>query len=156
MEDGRVTNAVGRERKCQIGGRSPDRRYVFTVSLADGKKYPVMVHKLQAFQKFGEAMFEPGILVRHLDEDSLNNRPDNIALGTSTDNAMDRQPLVRKLHAQKAGRTASRHSEEFWQKVTAEYEAGDGYKVLGKRYGLSPGTLSYRLSKTGKRTVMKQ
>lgn len=48
------------------------------------------VHRLAAFQKFGKKMFEPGIEVRHLDSNSLNNQESNIAIGTKSQNAFDK------------------------------------------------------------------
>jgi hypothetical protein len=48
------------------------------------------VHKLQAFQKFGEDMFKEGIVVRHMNDISLDNSHSNIEIGTHLDNTMDR------------------------------------------------------------------
>ena len=42
--------------------------------------YPVFVHQLAAFQKFGESAFASAACVRHLNGDSTDNRPDNIEL----------------------------------------------------------------------------
>lgn len=57
----------------------------------------VRVHRLQAFHKFGNRMFEPGLEVRHLDNDSSNNSRDNIGLGTHQENCLDVPVEVRKL-----------------------------------------------------------
>lgn len=139
-ETGTVVNALGRTRVLQIKNADTDPRHVFNVGIGNGNRFPVMVHKLQAYQKFGEAMFEPGILVRHLDEDSLNNRPENIALGTPTDNALDRQPEVRRAHAQHA---ANHNIAYDWKTVERDYfEGGLGFKKLAAKYGMSKGTLS--------------
>jgi hypothetical protein len=119
-----------------------------------GVVVPVLVHQLVAYSKFGEAMFEPGVVVRHLNDDPLDNSWDNIVLGTPRDNALDRPKADRVLHAQKAGRTNSR-SDSFWEQVAAEHAAGASYKELCEKHGLSKSTLSFRLSKTGKRTVLK-
>lgn len=53
------------------------------------KEYDVRVHKLAAYQKYGEAMFEEGIVVRHLDGNKQNNKEENIAIGSCKDNALD-------------------------------------------------------------------
>ena len=55
----------------------------------EGKSVNVRVHKLQAYQKYGDAVFEENIQVRHLDGNYDNNSWDNIALGTQSDNMMD-------------------------------------------------------------------
>ncbi len=145
-EDGTVVNALGRARVVQIKNPDTDPRCVFNVGIGDGQRFPVMVHKLQAYQKFGEAMFAPGILVRHLDEDSLNNRPGNIELGTPVDNAMDRSDSARQLHAQNGLRGRGKIDETTWATIAEDHAAGMGYKLLRKKYGVSLGTLSYRLS----------
>jgi len=147
---GEVVNAVGRVRKCQVKAGNGDARLVFNVAIGGGMRYPIMVHKLQAYQKFGDAMFTPGVLVRHLDENAFNNHPDNIALGTPVDNAMDRQPRARQLHAQKGLRGQGLASEDTWGAIEADHAAGMGYKKLRAKYGVGLSTLSYRLSRTSK------
>jgi hypothetical protein len=37
------------------------------VDIGNSKKFPVPVHKLQAYQKFGEKVFHDDVHVRHLD-----------------------------------------------------------------------------------------
>lgn len=64
----------------------------------------IVVHRLQAYQKFGEKIFEKGIEVRHLNSNSLDNSYDNIGIGTSSDNSLDKPKHVR----QNAAITASR------------------------------------------------
>ncbi len=56
----------------------------------DNKRVWVKVHRLQAYQLFGDKIFEPGVVVRHLDSDTKNNSLSNIAIGTYKDNHMDR------------------------------------------------------------------
>lgn len=59
-------------------------------NLADGKgrTRKFYVHRLQAFQLFGEAALDADC-VRHLDGNKLNNRPENLAIGTYKDNMAD-------------------------------------------------------------------
>lgn len=52
----------------------------------------VKFHRLQAYQLFGGKIYEPYIVVRHLDGNSLNNRPSNLALGTVQENHLDMKP----------------------------------------------------------------
>jgi HNH endonuclease len=144
-DEGSVVNAVGGNRKAQT---RKTLRQVFNVGVGGGKRHPVYVHKLQAYQKFGEAIFEPGIVVRHLDGNPLNNRPENIAIGTISDNVMDRDPLERQLHAQKGNRGTGIADEETWLQIKKDHDEGLGYKKLRKKYGVSLASLSYRLSKT--------
>ena len=65
------------------------RKYLRFSTMTVNGIYPVPVHRLVAYQKYGEKLFEKGICVRHLDGDAFNNLPNNIAIGTYRDNAMD-------------------------------------------------------------------
>ena len=56
----------------------------------DGMSTRCYVHKLQAYQKFGEDVFDIGIVVRHMNDESLDNSNKNIEIGTHMDNTMDR------------------------------------------------------------------
>jgi hypothetical protein len=150
--DGTVYGPQGCPLKLQLRGRAGKLYPCFNV-LSNGVRRPIPAHKLIAYLKFGDASAVDGIVVRHLDDNPLNNSWENIAIGTQSDNLLDRAEIDRKLSAQKAGRTNSK-PEAFWDQVRAEYESGASYNELTKKYGLAKGTLSYRLSKTGKRVVM--
>lgn len=112
----------------------------------DGKMVSVPFHRLQAYQKFKEKIFEKGIVVRHLDGNPLNNHWDNISIGTQSDNMMDRHKEERKKHAVIA--------VEAWQNsIRSKEDRKEIYKYLseGKSYNwiientsiTSKGTLSF-------------
>jgi hypothetical protein len=122
---------------------------VFNVGLVGGEVYPVEVHRLLAFEKFGEAAFAEGIQVRHLDNNSLNNSWDNIVLGTPTQNAMDRPKEDRQAHAALGNQ---QFTEEFIHQLRLDHTSGLGYKKLRAKYGIPLSTLSYYLSSKAKRT----
>lgn len=145
--EGKVVNALGRERKCQIKTSRNDKRYVFNVAIGNGVRMPVPVHKLQAYQKFGDKMFDQGIVVRHLDGDSSNNHEGNIAIGTVRDNIMDRSLEDRKNHSAKA--TAARtDTRNDWGVIEKDHrENGIGFKTLSRKYGVSKGALSNHFNK---------
>lgn len=121
----------------------------FNVGVGGGNRRKVLVHRLAAYQKFGAAALAPGVVVHHLDGNSLNNHEDNIEIGSATDNALDRDPEDRKLHAAKGNQ---RYSEEFIQQLREEHASGLGYKKLRAKYGMSLSMLSYYLSPSAKRT----
>lgn len=54
----------------------------FSAQVDSQRHCNVWVHRLQAYQKFGERVFEPRMVVRHLDGNSLNNSWENIGIGT--------------------------------------------------------------------------
>ena len=143
--DGRVFSPAGKERRCSFRANY----YTFTISTADHKSYPVRVHQLVAFQKFGAPALTQGVHIRHLDDNSRNNFESNIGLGTPTQNALDRPAKARSQHAAK-GR--QEYSEEDIEKLKTDHALGLGYKKLRKKYGIPLATLSYYLSKSAKRT----
>ena len=73
--DGIIYNPDGKILKGYVGKRGYRR-------FSPVRTNHVKVHRLVAYQKFGDALFEEGIEVRHLDNNKLNNSEDNIALGT--------------------------------------------------------------------------
>ena len=75
----------------------------------NGNTVEVKVHRLQAFKKFGYEMFGEGIVVRHLNNFSLDNSTDNIAIGTAQDNANDIPYHARVLAGIKGAETRKRN-----------------------------------------------
>lgn len=79
--------------------------YLFvSLRLPLDKRGQVSIHKLQAYKKFGESMFKPNMVVRHIDGDKLNNNYENISIGTQSENQLDRCSEDLKLHSIKAAR----------------------------------------------------
>lgn len=79
----------------QVKGRIKDRKrdyYNFDIRIGprkENKKVHCMIHRLQAYQKFGDKIYEKGIVVRHLNGDRYDNSYDNIDIGTNKDNKND-------------------------------------------------------------------
>ena len=61
----------------------------FSIRNEVGKLSTVKVHVLVAYQKFKEEILKENIVVRHLDNNSLNNLESNITIGTNSDNMQD-------------------------------------------------------------------
>lgn len=132
-----------RKQQTRTDRRSGYRRVRFSVH-HEGEKFPVEVHRLAAFQKFGEKLFESGIVVRHLDGDSTNNRPDNIAIGTPSDNEMDRSKEERVARARHAASFRA-WPEDTIAEIKRDRERGFTYKQLTEKYGIAKSTLSCML-----------
>ena len=145
---GAVFSSKGKQRKLKTNNSST-RYWFFNVKFETGA-FPVAVHRLLAYQKFGDAAFVDGIHIRHKDNDSMNNSEDNIILGTGSENCMDRPVEERKKHAAKGNQ---KHTPELIAAIRADHEAGLGYKKLRKKYGLPVSTFSYYLSNSAKRTT---
>lgn len=128
----------------QIGYIRHNKMYrYFSAGGTGNRTYPVPFHRLQAYQKYGEAIFEPGICVRHLNGDSLDNSWDNIVIGTHQDNMLDKCPIIRQESALSAARSQRKLSWEEVAKLKKERDSGDSLKILSKRYGLAMSTVSY-------------
>ena len=77
-----------------------------TVSLGRGR---VQYHRLVALMAFGRWP-EPGEVVRHLDDDPLNNFASNLAFGTQRDNVRDSMRLGRHSCQNQSGNRKGRKS----------------------------------------------
>lgn len=110
------------------------------------KKDSVCVHKLVAYQKFGSAIFEDGIEVRHLDGDKRNNLSSNIEYGTALDNAADKDPKVTKA----AAITASTHIRKFTDVEMEEIRQfhNGSYKETMTKFNISSKGTLHRILNT--------
>lgn len=119
-----------------------------------GKRKKCKVHRLQAYQKFGDKMFEDGVVVRHLDGNPLNNSWDNIAIGTHSDNMMDMSKEVRLAKALHATSFVRKHDKtavyEFYQKCRS-------YKKTMAEFNISSkGTLNFIIKSREKEVLQAQ
>lgn len=106
-----------------------------------GKIVKVYFHRFQAYIKFGDALYEDNIMVRHLDGNYLNNSESNIDLGTNSDNMMD---IPKEVRINKSSNASKKYSDELVQAIKLDKESGMSYKELMIKYDISSkGTLSY-------------
>lgn len=125
----------------------PDERgyMVFAIRDSRNKITNIHIHRMVAYQKYGNALFEVGIETRHLDNDYLNNFEDNIAIGTHTENMQD---IPKDLRLKKAIHT-SKHIRKFTDDEVAQirkFHKGS-YKETMDRFNItSKGTLHHILT----------
>ncbi len=111
------------------------------------------VHKLAAYQHFGNNAFAKGIHVRHLDNDGCNNAKTNLALGTSTDNELDKPPEYRVSNALNAAKSTRKMTKSALRQLKADrYKRGMKYSELSVKYGIVKSTISYILNSKTYRT----
>lgn len=112
------------------------------------RAYPHLpVHKLVAYQKFGSKLFELGIQVRHLDNNSLNNAEYNIDLGTGSDNMMDQDKETRICRAINASNRIRKFTDEEMGRIRKDYKVMRSYKDVMSLWDISSkGTLHYILN----------
>jgi len=84
-----------------LSGSISDKYIKVSIRTEFTSSYALRVHKLQAFVKYGNQIFEKGMVVRHLNGNSLDNSWDNIVLGTQSQNMMDRREEDRKQHVKR-------------------------------------------------------
>ena len=109
----------------------------------EGKKIQINVHRLQAYQKYGDKIFNKGIVVRHFDGNKLNNSWDNILIGTSSDNMMD---IPEQIRIKKAKYASSFMTKYNHTEVVKFYNSCKSYKKTMEKFNISSkGTLNYIL-----------
>lgn len=111
----------------------------------DGKRSVLLrVHRLQAYQKYGDKLFEDGIETRHLDGDKTNNSWDNIAIGTRSQNIHDMPEEKRRQIAIKVGEAQSpldvEDVIEIRSRVAQGYTHGM-FTEMADEYGINASTL---------------
>lgn len=128
----------------KIVGTHPNkkgRRYEYVSVLYKGKIDKLFAHRLQAFQKYGEEMYKEGIVVRHLNGNSLDNSFNNIAIGTNVDNALDIPKEKRKEMSVVANKASMRKIIKYDQNIVdkAVYmrKQGMSYAKIAKALGIS-------------------
>lgn len=139
--DGVVRNPKGDTLKGSI-----TRGYIkFSVRYGGNSSFPVRVHRFQGYLKFSDKIFEKGIVLRHLDGNSLNNKYDNIEIGTQSDNMFDRPEEDRKNHT--INRTPMTQAEEDKIKELLESGRKTGEIFRHKDIKMKLSTLKDRIKK---------
>jgi len=107
-----------------------------------GEVIHVAVHRLQCYQKYGNKLFEKGIVCRHLDSNPSNNNYHNLSIGTQSDNMMDMPKELRIINASNPKHNHSAIVQDY-------YELKLTYKKLMEKYSIkSKGTISHIVKKS--------
>ncbi len=102
---------------------------------APGKKRrKLSVHVLVCIAFHGPR--PPGMVVRHIDGRKANNRPGNLAWGTSQDNVDDRSRHRTAAMGERHGR--SKLTERQAVEIRRRREGGESTKSLGAEFMVSP------------------
>lgn len=142
--DGKVYNPFGYQLKL----RNINGYYHFNFGSGSGRTQKrIKVHRLVAYQKYGDKLFESGIEVRHKNNDSKNNLDDNILIGTSSQNKMDINPEDRLEHAKKASSHIRKFSNAEVEEIRRTYAGIRSYKQVMEMFDISSkGTLHHILN----------
>ena len=111
----------------------------------DGKNKYLFAHRLQAYQKYGDNIYQKGICVRHLNGNKSDNSFENIAIGTNKDNMMDKPKAERRRVANLASRQTIKYNKD---KVIEYYNnCNRSRKKTMEYFGMNGSTLHYILNK---------
>lgn len=113
------------------------------------RRSTVQVSRLVAYKKYGNAMFAEGIVVRHLDGDSTNNLPENIAIGSQSQNMMDRPEEERIKSAKTASSYLRKFTDAEENEIVDYHNFTGSYSMTMRKFEISSkGTLWYILNKS--------
>ncbi|QNI20428.1 HNH endonuclease [Bacillus phage 1_ICo-2020] len=136
-------------RKGKGSGVYLSRKYNLTHPTKKYYSRPIPAHRLIAYIKYGEVAFEAEC-VRHLNDNSLDNSWDNIALGTHMDNHLDAvrngKTEPKKAKAPRVETFGERLSRNIDVAISLRNE-GKTYLDIGKLFGVSDRTVSKQLKK---------
>ena len=135
-EDGIVYNP-----KNKSVGTSGKNRYKYFSFRINDKIIKVYFHRFQAYNKFGNKIYDEGMVVRHLNGNILDNSIANIEIGTNSDNMMD---IPEKIRQKRSSNANKKYPDDIVSLIKSDREKGMSYKELMNKYSiLSKGTLSY-------------
>jgi hypothetical protein len=140
-KDGKVFNKDGQEISI---GKSKKGYLSFNIRLEKGSN-PTrsFVHRLQAYQKFGDKIFETGIVVRHLNGISTDNSYDNIGIGTYSENSLD-VPKEKRIKLSSKANLKYNH-----EAIINDKKNGLSFSEIMAKHGISSkGTISFILKKS--------
>jgi hypothetical protein len=129
----------GKKRKLYLykDRKGTYRRYTFNITGENRfHKYTVNVHQLIAYQKYGNIIFNEGIEVRHIDGNSLNNKDDNIIIGSRFDNEMDKPIEIRQKSARSAASRRRVFTNDEIEDIRKRRREGASYGSLMSEFGI--------------------
>lgn len=136
---GEVRNVLTKK-VCRTYLRGPVNQQYKHVNLWTGdskqtrKKIPINVHRCvaAAFLNFHGA---PGLVVRHLNGDRLDNRLENLRVGTYSENEADKRRHGRAPDGERNSQCKLTSSQVL--QIRALKESGLSQKAIGTRFGVS-------------------
>lgn len=133
--NGDVVSPSGKTIKLSHTGK---RKYLKFNIRAENTFRVVLVHKLQAYQKYGDRVFTEGIVVRHLNGERFDNSFVNIEIGSYQDNALDIPEKDRVQKAIKASYSKRKlTNEEINIMVDLRLNEKVSYAELGRQFKLT-------------------
>lgn len=134
--DGTILNPSGKELSgCVRNG------YLTFCIQCENRTVNVPVHRLQAYQKYGNKIFLEAIVVRHKDSNKLNNLPDNILIGNDSANFTDTPKQLRSEWARNTS-ICRKYSDAEIKDIRTMLGLGINRKEICCKYNVSNKELS--------------
>jgi len=125
-----------------VAQKLDDKGYYSVMLGPRGARTRIRMHRLIAFDKFGNDMFNYQC-VRHKNGNQTDNSHDNLILGTHSDNRMDMPEHVRKHLGKYAASKNRKLSAKEVDTLRSDRNNGMSYKQLTDKYGIAKSTVSY-------------
>lgn len=133
----------GRKRKAISRNNGYD---AFSLRMYDKKSYTVPIHRMVAYQKYGNKIFDIKIEIRHLNSDCLNNYEHNIGIGSKSENNQDKSPEVRMRASLIGTSFVKKHNHE---EIIKMKNNGLTYEQIMEKLNIkSKGTISFIINKS--------
>lgn len=141
-DDGILLNPDGSTRRLN---KCPSSFYPTITVYKDGGKYSVVVHKLAAYCFYGDAAFEKGKHVRHLNSEVFDISRSNLVMGTPKENIGDQPEEVRLLTMRKARDAAKKvlriFTDDQVRDIRKQMESGVRGIDLARQFGVHKQTI---------------
>lgn len=115
----------------KIRGWEDAQGYLGTTLKFNGIDTHLKFHRLQAYQKYGDKIFNKGIMVRHWDGNKKNNAFYNILIGDNADNSLD------KIRHGRTNRGNTWNTKLNKNQVVEIYNSIDSLKELATKFNIS-------------------
>lgn len=119
------------------------KKFTFRIN---GKQSTCFHHMICAYQKYGCIALSEDICIRHKNGNKLDNRPDNVLIGSYSDNMNDIPKELFDRHIPRLKRQAKKLrslSDSQAKQLLIDRENGMKYKELMEKYGIAKSTISY-------------
>jgi hypothetical protein len=143
-EEGKLINPKGKVINGSI--RHKNRKYStlsFNIKFGEKKKN-CCIHRLQAFQKYGIKIYDPHTVVRHLDNNPLNNSIDNISIGTYKDNYNDLEQCEKDIRVNRLLNSKFiKYDKELITNIYNDYNKGLNRSQIADKYSIPVSRIYY-------------
>ncbi len=140
-EYGCVISPKGKLRRCTIDDAG---FYRFNIWEADRKRLHIYVHKLAAFQLYGEeGIRHESLIIGHRNTDRLDNRLGNIILTTRSAVQMGIDPVKRLAFGANAASKRRSLTDAQLTEFRGMRATGATLEVLCAKFGMAKSTASY-------------